>query len=200
MITCIVTLIPDGRFQGREIENQELDQCHCNCRKAQSKRLNIWWKVDWSMKSWQGLDVVSASDPKAIDGNRVIQTNSRPPMWKHTVEKSNTNATNVIIHPLRQAIYGHILCLPLILSFLMKTVFFNEPLSLWTSHYTQCAIRSRDKSLVEDHNPDIATRGRSVCAIRMQTYLLLFFSCWPQVMSCLQPNRWSVPIAGAYLI
>ena len=29
-------------------------------------------------------------------------------IWKHTVEKSQTNATNVTLHPLRQAIWGDI--------------------------------------------------------------------------------------------
>ena len=29
-------------------------------------------------------------------------------IWKHTVEKSQTNAPNVTLHPLRQSIWGHI--------------------------------------------------------------------------------------------
>ena len=163
MITCTVTLIPDGRFQGHEIENQELDRCH-NCRKSQSKSLNIRWKVESSMKSWQGpcrVCLWSKSYWSKPCHPAQLQPTHSPSMWKQTVEKKS--------HKCNQC---------------------------GNTSSEAGSISTKINSSVLTH--DIGTIGRGI--IRMQTHLLLLFSCWPQVMSCSQPNRWSVPIAGAHLI
>ena len=114
-------------------------------------------------------------------------------MWKHTLEKSHTNATHVNTeHASSEAsdLRTHSLSASDPEYFDGNCVFHvgSRPLTC-----LQMWILDPRLKILMGMTLDL----QGGCVIRMQTYLLLLFSWEPQVVSCSQPNRRSVPIAGA---